>query len=53
MTAIFRRAKPGHRTRSVEDDSVVVVDGANNKVLLYEKVANNLNLQVPLVCGNP
>jgi hypothetical protein len=51
MTTVFRRAKPNHRIRSVEDEFVIVVDSFTNKIFHFEKVMNNRKLQIPLVCA--
>lgn len=49
MTTVFRRAKPYHKIRSLEDELVTIVDSETNKVLHFERVYNNRRLQIPLV----
>ncbi|CAG2161273.1 unnamed protein product [Oppiella nova] len=48
MTTVFRRAKPHHRIRSMEDEFVTLVDSDTQKILHFERVLNNRRLQIPL-----
>ncbi|XP_054162967.1 translation initiation factor eIF-2B subunit epsilon-like [Oppia nitens] len=48
MTTVFRRAKPNHRIRSLEDEFVAVVDSETNKILHFERILNNKRLRIPL-----
>ncbi|KAL6080494.1 eIF-2B GDP-GTP exchange factor subunit epsilon [Balamuthia mandrillaris] len=36
MTVVFKKAAPTHRTRSQEDDSIVVIDPTSGQLLHYE-----------------
>lgn len=49
MTSILRKAVPLHRTRSIEDDSVYVLDAATNQILHCEKVPHYTKFIAPLV----
>ena len=49
MTMLFKKAPPGHRTRSREDETVLVMKPENSQVLSYQRVANNNKMDLPVV----
>ena len=48
MSVIYKQASPGHRTRSSEDDILVVVDADTSRLIHYEKVMKKRHMNVPL-----
>ena len=49
MTMLFKKAPPGHRTRSREDETVIVMKTENSQVLSYQRMANKNRLELPVV----
>ena len=48
MTVVYKQASPNHRTRSSEDDILVVVDVSNDRLVHYEKTMKKRHMTVPL-----
>jgi len=46
MTTIFKQAGPTHRTRSLEDDTIVALDGTTNQLLQFENSRENKSLSI-------
>lgn len=51
MTMIFKESSPSHPTRCQEDNVVVAVDSATNRVLHFQKTQGLRRFAFPLVCG--
>lgn len=51
MTMIFKESSPSHPTRCHEDNVVVAVDSATNRVLHFQKTQGLRRFSFPLVCG--
>lgn len=51
MTMIFKESSPSHPTRCHEDNVVVAVDSATNRVLHFQKTQGLQRFSFPLVCG--
>ena len=49
MTMVFKRSSPGHPSRCMEDEVVMAVDQANQRVLHYERVAQKKVVGFPVV----
>lgn len=50
MTMIFKESSPSHPTRCHEDNVVVAVDSATNRVLHFQKTQGLRRFSFPLVC---
>lgn len=48
MTLVFKKAFPGHRTRSLEDEIVVATDNTQ-RILNYQKMHGKTKARFPLV----
>ncbi|XP_036731150.2 translation initiation factor eIF-2B subunit epsilon isoform X2 [Manis pentadactyla] len=48
MTMIFKESSPSHRTRCLEDNVVVAVDSATNRVLHFQKTQGLRRFSFPL-----
>lgn len=48
MTVVYKQASPNHRTRSSEDDILVVMDASNDRLVHYEKTMKKRHMTVPL-----
>lgn len=48
MTNVYKKAAPGHRTRSVEDDVLVATNSSNGRLLFCEKPIGKKKLAVPV-----
>lgn len=53
MTMIFKESSPSHPTRCHEDNVVVAMDSATNRVLHFQKTQGLRRFSFPLVCGSP
>lgn len=51
MTMIFKESSPSHPTRCHEENVVVAVDNATNRVLHFQKTQGLRRFSFPLVCG--
>lgn len=49
MTHIFRKTFPGHRSRSLEEEVVLVINPNNGRILNYQQTRNLKKLNFPLV----
>ena len=48
MTNVYKKAHPGHRTRSVEDDIFVVTNSSTEQVLFCEKLGKKNKTSIPV-----
>ena len=48
MTNVYKKAAPGHRTRSVEDDILVATNSSDGRLLFCEKPTGKKKLAVPV-----
>ena len=48
MTTVYKKAAPRHRTRSSEDDILVVTNATTNRILFCEKPHNKQRLHIPV-----
>lgn len=48
MTVVYKQASPNHRTRSSEDDILIVMDVSNDRLVHYEKTMKKRHMTVPL-----
>lgn len=48
MTSVYKKAAPGHRTRSVEDDILIVTDSSSGRLLFCEKPGRKKKLVIPV-----
>lgn len=48
MTTVYKKAAPGHRTRSVEDDILIATDSSNDRLLFCEKPGRKKKLALPV-----
>ena len=48
MTNVYKRAHPGHRTRSNEDDILVVTNSSTERVLYCEKPGQSTKTNIPV-----
>lgn len=53
MTMVFKESSPSHPTRCHEDNVVVAVDSATNRILHFQKTQGLRRFSFPLVCGYP
>lgn len=50
MTMIFKESSPGHHARCKEDDIVIAMDSATNRVLHYQRTQGLKRFRFPMVC---
>ncbi len=48
MTNVYKKALPGHRTRSTEDDVLVVTNSSTEQVLFCEKPGKKNKMNIPV-----
>lgn len=48
MTNVYKRALPGHRTRSIEDDIFVVTNSSTEQLLFCDKPGSNTQTNIPV-----
>ncbi len=48
MTNVYKRAHPGHRTRSNEDDVLVVTNSSTERVVYCEKPGKSSKMNIPV-----
>uniref|UniRef100_A0A8D0L9F8 Translation initiation factor eIF2B subunit epsilon n=1 Tax=Sphenodon punctatus TaxID=8508 RepID=A0A8D0L9F8_SPHPU len=48
MTMIFKESSPGHRARCQEDDIILAMDGATNRVLHYQRTQGLKRFRFPM-----
>lgn len=51
MTMVFKESSPGHRARCQEDDVILAMDSATNRVLHYQKTQGLKRFPFPMVCS--
>lgn len=49
MTMIFKESSPGHHARCKEDDIVIAMDSATNRVLHYQRTQGLKRFRFPMV----
>lgn len=49
MTMIFKESSPGHHARCREDDIVIAMDSATNRVLHYQRTQGLKRFRFPMV----
>jgi hypothetical protein len=50
MTMVYKEAKPGHYSRSVEDETVLALDSSTGRVLAHHKMKPaTKKIDIPLV----
>lgn len=53
MTMIFKESSPGHHARCKEDDIVIAMDSATNRVLHYQRTQGLKRFRFPMVRLEP
>lgn len=53
MTMIFKKSSPGHHARCKEDDIVIAMDSATNRVLHYQRTQGLKRFRFPMVRLEP
>lgn len=53
MTMIFKESSPGHHARCKEDDIVIAMDSATNRVLHYQRTQGLKRFRFPMVRLQP
>ena len=48
MTCVYKKAKPNHRTRSIEDDILICTSASNGQLLHCEKPMKQRRMNIPL-----
>ena len=48
MTNVYKRAHPGHRTRSIEDDILLATNSTTDRVLFCEKPDGKKKIKIPV-----
>lgn len=48
MTCVYKKAKPKHRTRSIEDDILICTSASNGQLLHCEKPMKQSRMNIPL-----
>lgn len=49
MTMIFKESSPGHHARCKEDDIIIAMDSATNRVLHYQRTQGLKRFRFPMV----
>lgn len=53
MTMIFKESSPGHHARCKEDDIIIAMDSATNRVLHYQRTQGLKRFHFPMVRLEP
>ena len=51
MTHLFKQCYSGHRSRSAEEELVLIVNPATQRILNYQRTTNLKKIHFPLVCS--